>query len=190
MLWALATAGVIVAIACTSVATSVYRMDASDRARADDHAQAAATALLGSIQQEMNHRLAWELSGGARDAGALSADRTATRQGIARFSQATRDANAAGASTGDARSLAAAIQRWEASTAAADRPTPARPTGIDRRGAALERRLAATANTMVYGVSRKQRSRILALGLEVTEMRPLPAPSSTIGPAAPSQIRT
>ena len=154
MLWALATAGVIVAIACTSVATSVYRTDASDRARAGDHAQAAATALLGSIQQEMNHRLAWELSGGARDAGALSADRTATRQGIARFSQATRDANAAGASTGDARSLAAAIQRWEASTAAADRPTPARPAGIDRRGAALERRLAATANSLTAAATR------------------------------------
>src|SRR5262245_26138246 len=38
----------------------------------------------------------------------------------------------------------------------------------------LTNSLAATANTMVYGVSRKQRSRILALGLEVVEMRPLP----------------
>jgi phosphatidylserine/phosphatidylglycerophosphate/cardiolipin synthase-like enzyme len=38
----------------------------------------------------------------------------------------------------------------------------------------LTNSLAATANTMVYGVSRKQRTRILRLGLEVVEMRPLP----------------
>jgi putative cardiolipin synthase len=38
----------------------------------------------------------------------------------------------------------------------------------------LTNSLAATANTLVYGVSRKQRSRILGLGLDVYEMRPLP----------------
>src|SRR5439155_539642 len=70
LLWAVATAGVIVALVATSVATAVYRSDAADRATAGDHAQAAATALLGSIQQEMNHRLAWQLSHDARDASA------------------------------------------------------------------------------------------------------------------------
>ena len=45
LLWALATAGVLVAILVTSVATGVYRSHASDRASAGDHAQAAATAL-------------------------------------------------------------------------------------------------------------------------------------------------
>jgi cardiolipin synthase C len=38
----------------------------------------------------------------------------------------------------------------------------------------LTNSLAATANTMIYGVSRKQRARILRLGLDVYEMRPLP----------------
>ncbi len=148
LLWALATAGVLVAIAATSVATGVYRSHASDRASAGDRAQAAATALLGSIQQEMNHRLAWQLSHDARDADALTADRVATRRGIARFAAAIRNARAAQASVGDARSLVAAIQRWEASSASPDRPTVAPTAGVDRRGAALEKRLAASANRL------------------------------------------
>jgi diguanylate cyclase (GGDEF)-like protein len=147
LLWAIATAGVIVAISCTSVATAIYRSSASHRAAAGDHAQAAATALLGSIQQEMNSRLAWELSHDARDAKALTTDRAATRQGIARLAGALSRARAAGAPVGDAQSLTSAIQRWEAS-AEADRPTAARPAGVDRRGTALERRLAATANRL------------------------------------------
>jgi diguanylate cyclase (GGDEF)-like protein len=148
LLWALAAAGVIIAIVCTSVATSVYRSDASGRARAGHHAQAAATALLGSIQQEMNHRLGWELSHDPRDASTLNTDRAGTRRGIARFARAVREARAAGASVGNAPSLASAIQRWEASTALANRPTVAPPASIDRRGAALERRLAASANRL------------------------------------------
>src|SRR4249919_4231600 len=142
LLWAVATAGVIVAIAATSVATAVYRADATHRATAGDHAQAAATALLGSIQQEMNHRLAWQLSHDARDANALTADRAATKRGIARFARTVRAARAAGASVGNAQALASAIQRWEASMAAADRPTAPPSAGVDRRGAALEQRLA------------------------------------------------
>jgi phosphatidylserine/phosphatidylglycerophosphate/cardiolipin synthase-like enzyme len=39
----------------------------------------------------------------------------------------------------------------------------------------LTNSLAATANTMIYGVSRKQRSWLLRIGLDVYEMRPLPA---------------
>src|SRR5947207_15022807 len=85
LLWAAATAGIIVAIVATSLATAMYRSDASDRASAGGHAQAAATALLGSIQQEMNHRLAWQLSHEPRDADALAADRAATKRDIARF---------------------------------------------------------------------------------------------------------
>jgi diguanylate cyclase (GGDEF)-like protein len=154
LLWALATASVLIAIACTSVATSVYRSDASHRAAAGDHAQAAATALLGSIQQEMNHRFAWELSRDPRDGNALSDDRAVTRRGIARFAQAVRDAHAADASVGDAPALAAAIERWEVSTASADRPTVAPPAGIDRRGAALERRLAASARRLTAVATR------------------------------------
>lgn len=154
LLWALATAGVIVAITATSVATATYRSDASRRAAAADRAQAAATALLGAIQQEMNHRLAWELSHDARDANALSADRPVTRRGIDRFARASREAHAAGAAVGDAPALAAGIRRWETSMAATDRPTVAPPAGIDRRGAALERRLAATASRLTAVATR------------------------------------
>ena len=154
LLWAVATAGIIVAIVATSVATGIYRSDASHRATAGDHAQAAATALLGSIQQEMNHRLAWQLSHDARDANALTADRAATKRGIARFARTVRAARAAGASVGKAQALASAIQRWEASTAAADRPTAPPPAGVDRRGAALERRLAASANRLTTVATR------------------------------------
>jgi diguanylate cyclase (GGDEF)-like protein len=148
LLWALATAGVIIAIVVTSVTTGMYRSDASDEATASDHAQAAATALLGSIQQEMNHRLAWELSHDPRDADAVTADRVATKRGIARFGRTIRAARAAGAAVGDAQALAAAIDRWEASLSAPDRPTVAPPTDIDRRGAALEDRLAARASKL------------------------------------------
>ena len=148
MLWALATAGVLVALVATSVTTGFYQSDATGRAAAADAAQAAATTLVASIQQEMNHRLAWELSRDPRDASALAADRPETRRGIVRFARAVSTAHAAGVPVGDARALAAAIRRWESSTAAADRPTAPPPAGMDRRGTALATELAATANRL------------------------------------------
>ncbi|HET7170807.1 MAG TPA: GGDEF domain-containing protein [Gaiellales bacterium] len=154
VLWALATAGVLAAIVGTSVAAGSYRSDASDRATAADSAQAAATALLGSIQQEMNHRLAWELSHDTADANALSADQPETRRGIAGFTQAVRSAAAAGVPVQDAPGLAAALRRWEVSTASADRPTAPPAAGIDRRGAALATRLATTANRLTAAAMR------------------------------------
>jgi diguanylate cyclase (GGDEF)-like protein len=148
VLWALATAGVLTALILTSVTTGFHRSDAADRATAADSAQAAATALLGSIQQEMNHRLAWELSRDPREARALAADRPQTRRGIASFARAVAGARAAGVPVGDAAALAGAIRRWEASSAAADRPTVPTPAGIDRRGTALGNELATTANRL------------------------------------------
>ncbi len=154
LLWALATAGVLVAIVATNVAAGFYRSDATDRSTTADTAQAAATALLGSIQQEMNHRLAWELSHDAADSSALSADRPETRLGIARLARTVRSAADAGVPVGNAAGLAAAIGRWEASTAAADRPTAPPPAGIDRRGSALATRLAETANRLTSAATR------------------------------------
>jgi diguanylate cyclase (GGDEF)-like protein len=154
VLWALATAGVLAAVVATTVAAGTYRSDASDRAQRADSAQAAATALLGSIQQEMTHRLAWELSRDAADAAALSADRPETRRGIIRFARTVGSAAAVGVRVGDAAGLAAAIRRWEASTAAAERPTAPPPAGIDRRGAALATRLANTASRLTAAATR------------------------------------
>ena len=92
MLWALATAGVIVAIAAPAWRrASTARMRQTGR-RAGDHAQAAATALLGSIQQEMNHRLAWQLSHDARDADALTRRQGGDAAGHRAVRRATRDA--------------------------------------------------------------------------------------------------
>jgi diguanylate cyclase (GGDEF)-like protein len=154
VLWALATAGVLVVVVATSVAAGFYRSGASGRAADADTAQAAATALLGSMQREMNHRLAWELSRDPADATALAADRPATRRGIARFSNAVAAARAAGVPVGDAPALSAAIRRWEASAAAADRPTAPPPAGIDHRGAALAQRLATAANRLTAAATR------------------------------------
>ena len=112
LLWALATAGVIVAIAATSVATGIYRSRrVGSRDAPATEPRPRRRRLLGSIQQEMNHRLAWQLSHDPRDADALIADRAATRRGIARFAGAIRAARArCRASVGDAQALASAIR--------------------------------------------------------------------------------
>lgn len=158
LLWAAAALGVVAAIILARIASGAYEDQARQRATAVDRVQAAATALLGTMQTEMNDRLVWEISQNPDQARTLGAESAATQAAVAHFAQTLRTARAAGAHTRDAQALTRAIDRWESALDTPDGPAAPPPAEVDARGTALTGRLAQTATDLAAAATAAHRS--------------------------------
>ena len=153
--WLVASLLVMVAIAVTRTVSNGYRDDAWARERAARTAQQVETQLQEAVQQEVNDRLAWEIS---RDPGyvpVLQTDSGRTRAAAAALAKMAKG-HTGSTTWHHVAALAAATRRWELSAAAAfsaphhgrsGTPTPPSPA-VDERAAGLDRAFTALATEL------------------------------------------
>ncbi len=148
LVWLGAAMLVMVGIAGTRTVSNGYRDEAMARERAARTAQQAETRLQEALQQEVNDRLAWEISRNPQYLPVLRADSTRTRAAAATLAADARS-HPATQVWRQASQLAASARVWELGASTAFSParrgltggTRAPPPAVDARAATLDREL-------------------------------------------------
>jgi diguanylate cyclase (GGDEF)-like protein len=148
MAWVVAAIVIMAAIAITRTAANSYHNQAQSRAQAAWLAQRTGTALQVAVQQQVNDRLAWEITGEPAYLPVVRGDSAVTRRAAAQLARSA----VAGGDTGTGRrvqALVASVRRWDRQVALAlngpthgREKTPTAPSpAVDARATDVQRSL-------------------------------------------------